>query len=558
MTGSKDRQVEAVIINWKRPHNVAQIVQALRKQSVPCTITVCDCHDSPEFALSAKTLSGVDRVYSWTNNLGSFSRFVPIGAYDHEYTFFIDDDMLPGVRCIEHFLAWAEYLRAFGALGQLGRLLGADGAYRSKGVARSLDFTEVDILIRSYFIKTSYLTLVPQVRALLKEFNDPEEDILLSVGLALHTGLPCYLTPVDPDPEARVNLRELDTSHARAHRPHHFQTRSRLIKNAMGLGWKPVKSRPGAEPAHDQGGLDQTGLDKGVLYLALGERYHGETIASITSLRRYGYRGSIRVVTDDPDWMPAHLECETVQVPVVGDGFATRYYKTKLYEFGFSTTLFLDSDAIPIGDIETIWQCLGNSDLALAADLRPTVGELIARDRGDTRWTEEFDLMIRLGLTAHAFYNSGVMIFRKTPATRDLFASWHEEWKRFNGRDQMALTRALAVTAARVQALPVVWNVPARDFASIRDAQEAGAKVLHFFSSNRRFLTPALISALADGESNRPGGDWEQRDIGGRRGRRYRFQGRRGDDYRTPAEPEEITSPEVMLPPDIDDGISPY
>lgn len=39
---------------------------------------------------------------------------------------------------------------------------------------------------------------------------------------------------------------------------------------------------------------------------------------------------------------------------------------------------------------------------------------------------------------------SGVMIFRKTPAARDLFASWHEEWKRFNGRDQMALVRAPA------------------------------------------------------------------------------------------------------------------
>jgi hypothetical protein len=461
--------------------------------------------------------------------------------------------MLPGARCVEHFLACAEYLRAFGALGQLGRLLEANGAYRSKGVARGLGFTEVDVLIRSYLIKTSYLTLVPQVRALLNEFNDPEEDILLSVGLALHTGLPCYLTPVDPDPEARVNFRELDTAHARAHRPHHLQARSRLIKSAMGLGWKPVRSRP--QPVGEDEDVP-AGEDQGVLYLALGERYHQETIASVTSLRRYGYRGAIRVVTDDQAWMPPHLECETVRVPVVGDGFATRYYKTQLFRFAYSTTLFLDSDAIPIGDIEPIWQCLGNSDVALAADLRPTIGELIARDRGDRRWTEEFDLMIRLGLTAHAFYNSGVMMFRKTSAVQDLFALWHDEWQRFGGRDQMALTRALAVTAARVQALPIIWNVPARDFASIRDAQDAGAKVLHFFSSNRRYMTPELIAALADGDGNPPGGEWEQQRVGpGRPGARYRFHDRgRGDAILAAAVPGEVIPGEVSTLEEIAPG----
>jgi hypothetical protein len=508
MADRDNRLVEAVVINWKRPRNVAAILSALRRQTFPCTVTVCDCHDAPEFALAPAALASADRVYRWQHNTGAFSRYVPVGAYDHEYTFFLDDDMLPGERCVEHFLTWAETLRAFGALGQMGRILDPGGRYRPHGVPRSAGFTEVDVLVRAFFVPTSRLSYVHQARALLEEFGDPEDDILLSVGMSMCGGLGCYLTPVDSDPQTLVNLRELDTPHARSSRPAHGQARSRLVESAIGLGWRPIRrrGRPGPAP----------GTESGVLYLAIGAGYRDMTVASVAGLRRYGYYGPVRVVTDEPGWMPARLGCETVLVPGAGTGFAARHYKTRLLEYAYDLTLFLDCDTVPVGNIGSAWGLLGDRDIAMAADLRPDIGDLIVKTRND-RSRDEYDLMIRLGMTGHAFFNSGVMLFRRSNAVAALFTAWHQEWQRFRKRDQMALARAIALTRTTVGTLPVMWNCPSRDFASIRDAQDARVRILHFFSSNRKFLTVKLLSVLSDERSYPAGGEWERWDLCDRR-----------------------------------------
>lgn len=500
-------QVEAVVINWKRPRNVAAIVSALRRQTAPCTITVCDCHDSPEFQLPPDALPAIDRVYRWKHNLGAFSRYVPIGGYDHKYTLFIDDDMLPGERCVEHFLAWAEQLREFGALGQLGRILDPDGTYRMGDIARGPGFTEVDIIVRALLVRTGCLVHVPQIRNLLDEFGDPEDDILLSVGLAMYAGLSCYLTPYDPDPETLVNVYELDSPHSRSTRPHHLAARSRLLHSAMNLGWQPIRSRRQSESvtAHNDAVPEPS---SGVLYLAIGDEDRKLAVASISALRRYGYSGPIRVVTDAPDWLLARFECQTVAVPEIGTDNARCYYKTRLFEFAFESTLFLDPGAIPIGDISDVWGYLGDRNIAMAADLRPNVSDLI-RHAGHERGREECELMIRLGLTSRTFYSSAVMLFRRSAAVAALFASWHEEWKRFAEMDQMALVRAEALTGTPVRTLPVTWNCSARQFASIRQAQAAGVKMLHFESSDRSILTVGLASALSDVDRYPPGGEWE-------------------------------------------------
>jgi hypothetical protein len=513
-TPAPENQVEVVIINWKRPRNVTTIVDALREQTIPCTITICDCHQSAEFELTPNTLSSADRVYRWEHNLGSFNRYVPMAGYDHRYTFFIDDDMMPGRRCVEHFLRAAESLPSFGALGQEGRIVDANGAYQSRNIPRNDDFTEVDILVRAYFTQTSCLHHVQDMRTLLGNFDDPEDDILLAVGLSMYAGRGCYLTPIDPDPETLVNRRELETPHARCSRPSHYRDRSRLLESAVGLGWQPLQSRLPATEADTTSERHDTEA-RGVLYLAVGESYHHLTLASITSLRRYGYLGPIRVVTDDPTWVSPGLNCETVLVPDVGDEFASRYYKTQLPHFGYDETLFVDSDAIPIADISGIWETPGGHDIALAPDFRHSVGDLIAKDRKLAETRDEFSLMIRLGLTSHTYFNSGVILFRRSAATEALFSAWHHEWQRFHGRDQMALVRAMAFTPARVRALATSWNCPARIYPSIRDAQQANVKVIHFFSSNRHLMTTHLASALADGDRYPAGGDWERWSLNG-------------------------------------------
>src|SRR5687768_4982489 len=146
-------RVEVVLINYKRPRNVRDIVQAFREQTVPCHISLIDAAIGPEFEIDPEVRVAVDRVYSWTHNFGPYNRYVPIAAFSHEFTYFHDDDMLPGRRLIEHFVNAADSLQQFGVLGQQGRLVGSDGTYHAEGVGRSEHFLPVDVVVRGYFVR---------------------------------------------------------------------------------------------------------------------------------------------------------------------------------------------------------------------------------------------------------------------------------------------------------------------------------------------------------------------------------------------------------------------
>lgn len=239
-------KVEAVVINWKRPGNVERIVGALRAQSTPCTVTVCDTHLDDQYRLSAATLSGADRVYRWGHNTGPYSRFVPLAAYDHEYTFFVDDDMLPGTRCVEHFVDTADSLPGFGSIGQMGRIIPSDGVYTARNVGRMPRPREIDILVRGFFVRTRNLHHIAQLRWLMNYMAEqvPEDDMLLCVAMRLCAGLRNYLTPSDPDPETLMNRTELPDPHALHRRPDHIQRRIDFMLAARAIGWLSVSPPP--------------------------------------------------------------------------------------------------------------------------------------------------------------------------------------------------------------------------------------------------------------------------------------------------------------------------
>lgn len=245
MANDSDRSVEAVIINWKRPENVAQIAEALARQSVPCTITICDCHPEPRFALPEPTLQRADRVYRWRHNTGPYSRFVPLASYDHEFTLLLDDDMLPGAHCVRHFLDHAREVRRFGVLGQLGRIVAANGEYRPRHVPRRNGFVEVDVVIRGYFVRTRHLPLVADLRWRMNHLDSaaPVDDLLLCVAMGMLAGLPCYLTPADADPETLMNKRELPQPHSVSGKPDHLKRRTAFLRDAQSIGWVPLHAK---------------------------------------------------------------------------------------------------------------------------------------------------------------------------------------------------------------------------------------------------------------------------------------------------------------------------
>lgn len=241
-------RVEVVLINYKRPENVRLIVDAFRKQTVPCFISLCDLPASPEHSLNDETLKKVDRVFRWNHNFGPFNRYVPNAGYSHEFTYFSDDDMSPGSRCIEFFIEQADRIKRFGVLGQQARTLDKDLVYRPANVQRGKALTQVDFVVRGYFTRTENLYALSVLRNQMGLRPDIglEDDLLLCVSMPHVCGLPNYLLPANKDKETRMNLFNLSEEGARNQRVDHFADRTDFCKKAFDLGWRPLRWKSGA------------------------------------------------------------------------------------------------------------------------------------------------------------------------------------------------------------------------------------------------------------------------------------------------------------------------
>jgi hypothetical protein len=230
----------------------------------------------------------------------------------------------------------------------------------------------------------------------------------------------------------------------------------------------------------------------GVIYVAFGAAYRDFAVLSILWLRRFGYTGPIRVITGEEHWPESVLQCEIIRVPKV-EGFGSRYYKTRVNEYGFDTTLFLDADTLPVSSVHKLWGQLRHSDMCMPLDYHPTVGNLIRKCKVDReRRRPEYLCMRELELMGHTFYSSGVMLFRRGAETDRLFTAWQEEWARFQHEDQLAMVRALASTGSRVRTLGREWNGRIRGAETVEDAQVRGARIVHLRSGNA-LLTRTLL-----------------------------------------------------------------
>ena len=237
MTPDRTPQVEAVVISWRRPGNIARIVAALRRQSVPVVVTVVDAADA-EHRLPAEVAAGADRVFRLPANLGPYNRYALTFAYDCEFTYFTDDDCQPGERLVEHFLETARGPAAWSVLGQVGRRLQPDGSYAAIGVPRGDAPTAVDVVVKAYFVRTADLVEVDRFRRELG-LGLPlrEDDLLLATALQRATGRPCLLTPASGDPETSITREHLPEDGALSGSADHVRLREAFLDRARAAGW---------------------------------------------------------------------------------------------------------------------------------------------------------------------------------------------------------------------------------------------------------------------------------------------------------------------------------
>lgn len=208
--------VEVVIINWRRPANVTKILDALKAQSHPCTITVCDCAEQG-FHLPPETLVKIDNRYCFGNH-GAFNRYIPAFNYSHDYTLFLDDDLLPGPRVIEHFVRWSQQ-KPDALLGHYGR--GIPSHYNCNVPPRGSEFKKVDLLIRAYWVKTSFLPSILQFKQQVGK-SIRHDDMMLAWASHTYSKAGVWLTPKGSQDEGFLDLPE---PHSLCQQPDHYQSR---------------------------------------------------------------------------------------------------------------------------------------------------------------------------------------------------------------------------------------------------------------------------------------------------------------------------------------------
>lgn len=239
----------------------------------------------------------------------------------------------------------------------------------------------------------------------------------------------------------------------------------------------------------------------GVLYVCFGETYKRMATLSVSLLRRFGYAGPVRIVTDSSGWIDDRLQCELIEVPLRGLGFATRYYKTQIHHYAFDVTLFLDADTVPIAPVAPIWRESRFAEVCVPLDVHPYVHHLILTHFDDrARCLPEYAHMKKRKLLDHPLYSSGLMLFRRSRSTDRLFQRWHQEWMRFRQEDQLALVRATAGANFEVHTLAPRWNGRVHWFNTMTQAQNAGFRVLH--NSHKVLPQAAFFGNDADAQDH--------------------------------------------------------
>lgn len=207
---SRDTKIRVVIIHFRRPANILSILDSFKAQTVPCHVTII------YVPFGQRSLPGVvnekaDEVIAVRENFGSFNRYVTSSAFFHPYTYFHDDDMLPGPRLLEGFLAHSGL--SYGVLGQIGRRRTLESFEPVLDVEEP---TPVDFVCRGYWVQTRDLPCIQRLLwAAWERGYDPgvrEDDILLGRSIEAYTGRGAYVVPALP--HGKMEQQKLPEPHA--------------------------------------------------------------------------------------------------------------------------------------------------------------------------------------------------------------------------------------------------------------------------------------------------------------------------------------------------------
>lgn len=223
----------------------------------------------------------------------------------------------------------------------------------------------------------------------------------------------------------------------------------------------------------------------GVVYVAFGAPYLAMALTSTLSLRLTNPAVPFTVVTNVPHdpstvpWFTTQDHWVQLDLP---DG-ENRAIKTRVDRYATSArSLYLDADTLVVGDLGFVDFELRHFDVLAFPELRRTGGRHGAPALLDGPWTLHDGIV----------WNGGVIAFRRSAGSTDLFDRWHRYFVEFGlPIDQPALVHALHTTSARVHPLGARFNTT----ASTGDP-DGSVTILHYKRRGDR-ATRALVAEVA-------------------------------------------------------------
>lgn len=208
-------------------------------------------------------------------------------------------------------------------------------------------------------------------------------------------------------------------------------------------------------------------MTRGVLYIAFGELFVAEALASARSLKHHSPGLPVTLLAD------REVDSEYVDDSRLIEANHARCKVDYIYDSPYERTLYLDSDTSIEYDIEEMFGVLDRFDVALVHDF--------ARKR--RRWCERIPEYAEI---PYAFpeFNGGLLLFGRSPAAEGFFRLWRELFHKYrdvtSGWDQATLRIALWRSEIRVHTLPIEYNVRSRANRARADKQVASGVDPHF------------------------------------------------------------------------------
>jgi hypothetical protein len=213
--------------------------------------------------------------------------------------------------------------------------------------------------------------------------------------------------------------------------------------------------------------VDDTGT-RGVLYVAAGAKYIRAAVRSAESIRTHCPGLSTHLYAD---WESHGFDFRASPYPFSSVASIEHPHRRSKVDYlartPFDRTLYLDTDTALNADVGGMFEILDRFDIALChAHLRHTEARL-------RPWRSSLP-------NAFPEYNSGVMLFRRTPAVLAFLEDWRRHYHAAGfPEDQVTLRELLWLSGLRIATLPPEYNVRFFKYHLLWSGAEASTQIFH-------------------------------------------------------------------------------